>query len=78
MLTHGHAVPCRRMSAMEVLDHPWVRADGVATNNRLQHEVVTRLQGFAAMNKLKKEALKIIAGFLPENEIKVRPPPLRS
>jgi len=61
--------PRMRATAKEIINHPWVKPNGVAPDAPLQSEVLNRLRGFSAMNKLQKEALKIIAGFLPENEI---------
>ncbi len=54
-----HRDPKKRATAAEILQHEWVRADGVASDTALQPEVLKRLRGFAAMNKLKKEALKV-------------------
>jgi hypothetical protein len=45
-----------------VLAHEWVKADGVASDEPLEPEVLKRMRGFAAMNKLKKEALKVRQG----------------
>ncbi len=51
--------PRKRATANEVLQHEWVREGGVAGDNVIEPEVLTRMRGFAAMNKLKKEALKV-------------------
>jgi hypothetical protein len=51
--------PRKRATAKEIINHDWVKADGVASDEPLEPEVLTRLKGFAAMNKLKKEALKV-------------------
>lgn len=61
--------PQKRASAAQILQHPWVREDGTASDQPMQFEVLVRLQGFSNMNKLKKEAVKIIASLLPEDEI---------
>ncbi|KAI8470620.1 MAG: kinase-like domain-containing protein [Monoraphidium minutum] len=61
--------PRKRATAAEVLAHEWVREGGVAGDNVIEPEVLTRMRGFAAMNKLKKAALKIIALNLPQAEI---------
>lgn len=61
--------PALRASAAEVLSHPWVRPNGIASSAALEPEVLTRLRRFAAMNKLKKVALQVIAANLPLDEI---------
>ncbi|MQL86846.1 hypothetical protein Taro_019381, partial [Colocasia esculenta] len=61
--------PKKRLTAHEVLCHPWVRVDGVAPDKPLDSAVLTRLKQFSAMNKLKKMALKVIAENLSEEEI---------
>eukprot|EP00798_Chlamydomonas_sp_ICE-L_P031421 gene31421-6594_t len=61
--------PKRRASAQEILSHEWMKENGVATDNVIEIEVLTRIKKFSAMNRLKKEALKIIAGNLPMDEI---------
>ncbi|KAB1215388.1 Calcium-dependent protein kinase 3 [Morella rubra] len=58
-----------RLSAAEVLNHPWVRVDGDASDKPLDIAVLTRMKQFRAMNKLKKVALKVIAENLSEEEI---------
>ncbi|KAG0471485.1 hypothetical protein HPP92_016031 [Vanilla planifolia] len=49
----------KRLSAHEVLCHPWVQVDGAAPDKPLDSAVLTRLKQFSAMNKLKKMALRI-------------------
>ncbi|KAF5733668.1 Calcium dependent protein kinase 1 [Tripterygium wilfordii] len=61
--------PRRRMTAHEVLCHPWVHEDGVAPDKPLDSAVLSRLKQFSAMNKLKKMALVVIAESLSEEEI---------
>ncbi|KAJ6792287.1 calcium-dependent protein kinase 11-like [Iris pallida] len=61
--------PKRRLTAHEVLCHPWVRVDGVAPDKPLDSAVLSRLKQFSAMNKLKKMALRVIAESLSEDEI---------
>ncbi|XP_027914242.1 calcium-dependent protein kinase 3-like [Vigna unguiculata] len=60
--------PKKRLSAVEVLNHPWMREDG-ASDKPLDIAVLTRMKQFRAMNKLKKVALKVIAENLSEEEI---------
>ncbi|XP_050210077.1 calcium-dependent protein kinase 1-like [Mercurialis annua] len=61
--------PRRRLTAHEVLCHPWVQEDGVAPDKPLDCAVLSRMKQFSAMNKLKKMALRIIAESLSEEEI---------
>lgn len=61
--------PKKRLTAHEVLCHPWVCIDGVAPDKPLDSAVLTRLKQFSAMNKLKKMALRVIAESLSEDEI---------
>lgn len=61
--------PRRRLTAHEVLCHPWVQVDGVAPDKPLDSAVLSRLKQFSAMNKLKKMALRVIAESLSEEEI---------
>ncbi|CAI9760900.1 unnamed protein product [Fraxinus pennsylvanica] len=61
--------PKRRLTAHEVLCHPWVQVDGVAPDKPLDSAVLTRLTQFSAMDKLKKMALRVIAESLLEEEI---------
>eukprot|EP00262_Sarcandra_glabra_P020756 TRINITY_DN8417_c0_g1_i1.p1 TRINITY_DN8417_c0_g1~~TRINITY_DN8417_c0_g1_i1.p1 ORF type:complete len:578 (-),score=107.76 TRINITY_DN8417_c0_g1_i1:37-1770(-) len=61
--------PKKRMTAHEVLCHPWVQTDGVAPDKPLDSAVLIRMKQFSAMNKLKKMALRVIAECLSEEEI---------
>ncbi|KAF5473427.1 hypothetical protein F2P56_010039 [Juglans regia] len=61
--------PKKRLTAHEVLCHPWVQVDGVAPDKPLDSAVLTRLKQFSAMNKLKKMAIRVIAESLSEEEI---------
>ncbi|KAL3536003.1 hypothetical protein ACH5RR_004464 [Cinchona calisaya] len=61
--------PKKRITAHEVLCHPWVRVDGVAPDKPLDSAVLSRLTQFSAMNKFKKMALRVIAERLSEEEI---------
>lgn len=62
--------PKERLSAKEVLSHPWMREDGDASDKPLDIAVLTRMKQFRAMNKLKKVALRVIAENLSEEEIR--------
>ncbi|GER57569.1 calcium-dependent protein kinase [Striga asiatica] len=61
--------PNHRLTAVEVLNHPWMREDGDASDEPLDIAVLTRMKKFQEMNKLKKVALKVIAENLSEEEI---------
>ncbi|KAM1121045.1 hypothetical protein TB2_002661 [Malus domestica] len=61
--------PKKRISAHEVLCHPWIVDDRVAPDKPLDSAVLSRLKQFSAMNKLKKMALRVIAERLSEEEI---------
>ncbi|XP_065881100.1 calcium-dependent protein kinase 11 [Euphorbia lathyris] len=61
--------PRTRISAHEVLCHPWIVDDRMAPDKPLDSAVLSRLKKFSAMNKLKKMALRVIAERLSEEEI---------
>ncbi|KAH9674243.1 calcium-dependent protein kinase 2 [Citrus sinensis] len=61
--------PRKRLTAHEVLCHPWFQIDGGAPDKPLDSAVLSRLKQFSAMNKLKKMALRVIAESLSEEEI---------
>ncbi|KAL3830289.1 hypothetical protein ACJIZ3_019091 [Penstemon smallii] len=61
--------PRSRITAHEVLCHPWIVDDNVAPDRPLGSAVLSRLKQFSAMNKLKKMALRVIAESLSEEEI---------
>ena len=61
--------PAKRAKADEILKHPWMKENGVATDKPLDNAILNRLNAFAGMNKLKKEAMKIIATAMPADEI---------
>ncbi|CAN6350057.1 unnamed protein product [Urochloa humidicola] len=61
--------PKERLTAAEILNHPWIREDGEAPDKPLDITVIGRMKQFRAMNKLKKVALKVVAENLSEEEI---------
>ncbi|KAG6414029.1 hypothetical protein SASPL_126746 [Salvia splendens] len=61
--------PKQRLSAFQVLNHPWIKEDGEAPDTPLDNAVLDRLKQFKAMNQFKKVALRVIAGCLSEEEI---------
>ncbi|MED6149782.1 Calcium-dependent protein kinase 14, variant 2 [Stylosanthes scabra] len=60
--------PKRRLTAEEVLEHPWLQNAKKAPNVSLGETVRARLMQFSVMNKLKKRALKVIAEHLSVEE----------
>ncbi|CAL4946930.1 unnamed protein product [Urochloa decumbens] len=62
--------PKKRISAYDVLNHPWIKEDGEAPDTLLDNAVMNRLKQFRAMNQFKKAALRVIAGCLSEEEIR--------
>ncbi|KAF3791959.1 Calcium-dependent protein kinase 17 [Nymphaea thermarum] len=64
-----NADPKQRLTAFQVLNHPWIKDDGEAPDIPLDNAVFNRLKQFRAMNKFKKVALRVIAGCLSEEEI---------
>ncbi|XP_062117683.1 calcium-dependent protein kinase 32-like [Humulus lupulus] len=61
--------PRRRLTAQEVLDHPWLQNAKKAPNVSLGETVRARLKQFSVMNKLKKRALRVIAEHLSVEEV---------
>ncbi|CAM8926559.1 unnamed protein product [Rhodiola kirilowii] len=61
--------PVERLTADQVLCHPWICVNGVAPDTALHPSVLSRLKQFSAMNKLKKMALRVLAESLSEEEI---------
>ncbi|KAF7815613.1 calcium-dependent protein kinase 17-like [Senna tora] len=57
--------PKARLTAYQVLNHPWIKEDGEAPDKPLDNVVMNRLKQFTAMNQFKK----VIAGNLSEEEI---------
>ncbi|KAF5750209.1 putative calcium-dependent protein kinase [Tripterygium wilfordii] len=61
--------PKHRLTAQQVLEHPWLVNAKKAPNVSLGEAVRARLKQFSVMNKLKKRALKVIAEHLSVEEI---------
>lgn len=61
--------PKRRLTAQEVLEHPWLQNAKKAPNVPLGETVRARLKQFSVMNKLKKRALGVIAEHLSIEEV---------
>ncbi|KAI3988291.1 hypothetical protein MKX01_012080 [Papaver californicum] len=62
--------PRKRITSAQVLDHPWLKEGGEASDKPIDSAVLSRMKQFRAMNKLKQLALKVIAENLSEEEIK--------
>ncbi|XP_078173010.1 calcium-dependent protein kinase 26-like [Carex rostrata] len=61
--------PKKRLTAHEVLCHPWLQVEGAAPDRPLDSAVLSRLKQFSATNNFKKMALRVIAENLSEEEI---------
>ncbi|KAJ4964201.1 hypothetical protein NE237_024140 [Protea cynaroides] len=61
--------PKTRLTAHEVLCHPWIVDDRIAPDKPLDSAVLSRLKQFSVMNKFKKMALHVIAENLSDEEI---------
>ncbi|GAV90516.1 Pkinase domain-containing protein/EF_hand_5 domain-containing protein [Cephalotus follicularis] len=61
--------PKQRLTAQEVLEHPWILNAKKAPNVPLGETVKARLKQFSVMNKLKKRALRVIAEHLSVEEV---------
>lgn len=62
-------IPGQRLTAQEVLDHPWMRNAKKAPDVYLGETVKSRLKQFSVMNKLKKRALRVVADHLTGEEV---------
>ncbi|KAK2359023.1 calcium-dependent protein kinase [Trifolium repens] len=62
--------PKKRITSTQVLEHPWMREGGEASDKPIDSAVLSRMKQFRAMNKFKKLALKVMAESLSEEEIK--------
>ncbi|KAF3785281.1 Calcium-dependent protein kinase 8 [Nymphaea thermarum] len=51
--------PKLRLTALQVLEHPWVKNTEMTPNVPLGETVTARLKQFSAMNKFKKRALRV-------------------
>ncbi|GLT37380.1 hypothetical protein SLA2020_116990 [Shorea laevis] len=61
--------PQRRLTAQQVLDHPWLQNAKKAPNVSLGETVKARLKQFSVMNKLKKRALRVLAEHASVEEV---------
>ncbi|XP_022954917.1 calcium-dependent protein kinase 10-like [Cucurbita moschata] len=63
--------PKKRLTAQQVLDHPWLQNAKKAPNVPLGDIVRMRLKQFSVMNRFKKKALRVIAVHLSVEEVEV-------
>ncbi|KAL8118255.1 calcium-dependent protein kinase 10-like [Apium graveolens] len=63
--------PRKRLTAKQVLEHPWIQNAKKASNVPLGDIVRTRLKQFSLMNRFKKKALRVIAEHLTIEEVEV-------
>ncbi|XP_030939088.1 calcium-dependent protein kinase 10-like [Quercus lobata] len=63
--------PKKRLTAQQVLDHPWLQNAKKAPNVPLGDIVRSRLRQFSVMNRFKKKALRVIAEHLSVEEVEV-------
>ncbi|XP_043806466.1 calcium-dependent protein kinase 8 isoform X2 [Manihot esculenta] len=61
--------PKLRLTAQQVLEHPWLQNAKKAPNVSLGETVKARLKQFSVMNKLKKRALRVVAEHLSVEEV---------
>jgi calcium-dependent protein kinase len=61
--------PAARLTAEEILNHPWVREGGDAPSEPLENAVLERMRDFCAMNKFKRVGLMAMAKTLTASEI---------
>ncbi|GLT89417.1 hypothetical protein SLE2022_073980 [Rubroshorea leprosula] len=61
--------PKRRLTAQQVLEHPWLQNAKKAPNVPLGDVVKSRLKQFSMMNRFKRKALRVIAEFLSSEEV---------
>ncbi|KAK9107795.1 hypothetical protein Scep_017546 [Stephania cephalantha] len=63
--------PRKRLTAQQVLDHPWLQNAKKAPNVPLGDIVRTRLKQFSVMNRFKKKAMRVIAEHLSVEEVEI-------
>ncbi|RYR16082.1 hypothetical protein Ahy_B04g073053 isoform D [Arachis hypogaea] len=61
--------PKLRLTAKQVLEHPWLQNAKKAPNVPLGDVVKSRLKQFSMMNRFKRKALRVIADFLSNEEV---------
>ncbi|XP_065876845.1 calcium-dependent protein kinase 10-like [Euphorbia lathyris] len=63
--------PKKRLTAQQVLEHPWLQKSKKASNVPLGDMVRTRLKQFSTMNRFKKKALQVIAQHFLVEDVEV-------
>ncbi|KAF8104242.1 hypothetical protein N665_0176s0052 [Sinapis alba] len=63
--------PSKRLTAQQVLAHPWIQNAKKAPNVPLGDIVRSRLKQFSMMNRFKKKVLRVIAEHLSVQEVEV-------
>ncbi|KAJ1379586.1 Serine/threonine-protein kinase, active site [Sesbania bispinosa] len=63
--------PKKRLTAEQVLEHPWLQNAKKAPNVPLGDIVRSRLKQFSVMNRFKKKALRVIAEHLSVEEVEI-------
>ncbi|CAN7021490.1 unnamed protein product [Brassica rapa subsp. trilocularis] len=63
--------PAKRLTAQQVLAHPWIQHAKKAPNVPLGDIVRSRLKQFSMMNRFKKKVLRVIAEHLSVQEVEV-------
>nr|ASL69961.1 calcium-dependent protein kinase [Hordeum vulgare] len=66
-----HMDPRKRLTARQVLAHPWLQDAKKAPNVPLGDVVRARLKQFSVMNRFKKKAMRVIAEHLSAEEVEV-------
>jgi calcium-dependent protein kinase len=61
--------PSKRLTAEQVLAHPWLSGGAPSSDIQLSRNIFTSLKRFTGHNKLKKVALGLIADEMTESEI---------
>ncbi|CAN0927918.1 Calcium-dependent protein kinase 13 [Linum grandiflorum] len=61
--------PKLRLTAKQVIEHPWLQNAKKAPNVPLGDVVKSRLKQFSMMNRFKRKALRVIAEFLSVEEV---------
>lgn len=61
--------PSKRMTAAQVLKHPWVADPNVAPKTKLDNTVFKRFKNFAGMTKFKKMGLMAMAKTMTSDEV---------
>ena len=61
--------PGERASIETILNHPWMKENGTASERPISNEVISRLQSFVKMNKLQRMVSRMMAEMLSPAEI---------